>query len=285
MKYIVAVSGGVDSVVLLDMLVQGSLQDLALQKGDELIVAHFDHGIRPDSAADERFVQALAQTYNLTYEGRREELGKHASEAQARERRYAFLRDLADRHKAQIMTAHHQDDLIETIAINIERGTGWRGLAVFTAPDIHRPLLGKTKAELYNYACAHGLEWVEDETNSTDAYLRNRLRRKLHTGLKTSTRKKVIDYWKHQSQLRTNIEAEDKKVLGDATRLSRHFFIHIDEMVAGELLRTALAFAITRPQTTRLLHAIKTAKSGTTMEIGADHIVRFTLRDFIVETP
>ena len=85
--YIVAVSGGVDSVVLLDMLAK---------KGEhELVVAHFDHGIRPESDADARFVWALAQCYGLPCEVRREELGAGASEELARARRYAFLRDIA----------------------------------------------------------------------------------------------------------------------------------------------------------------------------------------------
>ena len=87
MKYIVAVSGGVDSVVLLDML--GKIP------GHELVVAHFDHGIREDSARDAQFVASLAHERGLIYAGKREELGANASEALARERRYGFLRELA----------------------------------------------------------------------------------------------------------------------------------------------------------------------------------------------
>lgn len=68
MKLIVAVSGGVDSVVLLDMLVRAGQ--------DGLVVAHFDHGIRDDSAADARFVEGLAVSYGLSFEMRREELGQ-----------------------------------------------------------------------------------------------------------------------------------------------------------------------------------------------------------------
>src|SRR5690606_26701133 len=106
MKYIVAVSGGVDSVVLLDML--------SKKTEHELIVAHFDHGIRPDSHEDAAFVQKLAQRYGHTFEMKREELGAYASEATARERRYAFLGALAKKHQAAVMTAHHLDDLVET---------------------------------------------------------------------------------------------------------------------------------------------------------------------------
>ena len=137
MRYVVAVSGGVDSVVLLDMVAQ----EVAPQR---LIVAHFDHGIRPESADDAAFVKSLAKQYGLTFETKREELGANASEELAREHRYAFLRDVAKRYSATIMTAHHADDIIETIAINMTRGTGWRGLAVLDSPGIERPLLDKT---------------------------------------------------------------------------------------------------------------------------------------------
>src|SRR5690554_6827257 len=103
MKYIVAVSGGVDSMVLLDMM---------HSRGDaEIIVAHFDHGIREDSAEDAEFVAKAAEGYGYLFESTREELGKNASEALAREKRYAFLRDLAKKYDAQIVTAHHLDDL------------------------------------------------------------------------------------------------------------------------------------------------------------------------------
>jgi tRNA(Ile)-lysidine synthase len=94
-------------------------------------------------------------------------------------RRYEFLRRVAERHDATIATAHHEDDVVETIAINLTRGTGWRGLAVLNSPDVVRPLLKVKKSQLYEYALKRGLEWVEDETNLTDAYLRNRLRSRL----------------------------------------------------------------------------------------------------------
>lgn len=280
MKYVVAVSGGVDSVVLLDMLVRGKLQ-----KPEKIIVAHFDHGIRDVSAADARFVEALARKYGLDFEQASVKLGKNTNEAEAREKRYKFLRTVAKKYKAVIVTAHHQDDLIETIAINLQRGTGWRGLAVLGATEISRPLLGMRKSELYDYATTHNLEWVEDETNASDTYLRNRLRRKLNGKLSDASRKSLISLWEKQLSLRSDIETEDKKLLGDSSPFSRYFFTHVDEETASELLRVGLGFAITRPQAIRLLHAIKTAKPGTAVEIGAGHTVRFTARDFIVETP
>ena len=272
MKYIVAVSGGVDSVVLLDMLIRSSEH--------EIIVAHFDHGIRPDSAADARFVAGLADRYNLKYEIAREELGENASEAMAREHRYKFLRSIAISHGARLVTAHHQDDLIETIAINLLRGTGWRGLAVLGNREIERPLLDMTKEQIYEYALSRGLEWVEDETNQSDKYLRNRVRRQIG-GIKKSLASELVTLWSAQQSLVAEIDEQTGKL----PLSSRYFFTMIDDSVAIELLRALLLqnnLSLTRPQRARLLHAIKTAKLGDRFEAGQGVRIQFTLREFIV---
>src|SRR5688572_27728765 len=121
-KYIVAVSGGVDSMVLLHLLSQHSQS--------ELIVAHFDHGIRPDSAEDRKLVEKTAKKYGLEFVYREGELGPGASEAEAREARYGFLQIIKVKHNAKaIVTAHHQDDMLETAIINMLRGTGRKGLS------------------------------------------------------------------------------------------------------------------------------------------------------------
>jgi tRNA(Ile)-lysidine synthetase-like protein len=278
MKYVVAVSGGVDSVVLLDMLVKESEH--------ELLVAHFDHGIRDDSAADARFVEGLAARYGLAFVTRREELGKTASEEQARTRRYRFLNQVTARQGARLVTAHHQDDLIETITINLSRGTGWRGLAVFNGGPVVRPLLARTKAELYDYALTHNLEWVEDETNASDRYLRNRLRRRLAQSFRGSSRQALLKLWHEQTVLRQAIDQETANLLSPGVRTSRHFFTQIDEASASELLRALLLknrAGLTRNARLRMLQAIKTAQAGTRLQPGAGIEVEFTRRDFIVK--
>ncbi len=278
-RYIVAVSGGVDSVCLLDMLVAESQH--------ELIVAHFDHGIRPESDADARFVEGLAKKYGLVCETRREELGERASEELARERRYLFLRELAEKYDATIATAHHRDDAVETIAINLYRGTGWRGLAVFGGTEIYRPLMAKTKADMRHYALAHNLEWVEDETNAEDRYLRNRIRRRL-AGLTHAPKDELLKLWKDQLALKDAIDIEVTQLLGGTNSNSRHFFTQIDETVASELLRCLLLahrVSLTGPQRHRLLHAIRVAKPGTVFQAGSGASISFTSTTFIVETP
>lgn len=273
MKYVVAVSGGVDSAVLLDMLAKNT--------NNEIIVAHFEHGIRGEtSKADARFVEALAAKYGVQYEQICGNLGPSASEEAARTKRYEFLKEVAARYDARLITAHHYDDILETIAVNLSRGTGWRGLAVFGDESIERPLLGMTKNEIYQYAVANELEWVEDETNLTDKYLRNRLRRKLQT-LSPFTRYQLVTLYKRQTEVRNEIDTELNNFLSS----SRYFLIMVEEPVALELLRALLRLknlSLTRPQLRRLLLAIKTAKTGDIFQAGGGVTIRFTLQEFIV---
>lgn len=274
-RLLVAVSGGVDSVVLLDMLVK--------RGNNELSVVHFDHGIREESGEDARFVEGLARRYSLPFFTRREELGEKASEGIARERRYAFLRELAKEQQATIVTAHHADDVIETIAINCLRSESWRGLAVLGAEDIQRPLLSLSKKELYIYAMKHGLEWVEDKTNASDAYLRNRVRKRLAKGLTVTSRQRLLELWKRQAELKEGIDLEGEALTRGT--LSRYFFTMIDFREAVELLRQV----VLRKTDVSLLYsqaeygalAIRTAKPGAIIELGEGVILEFSRGEFI----
>lgn len=281
MKYLVAVSGGIDSVVLLHKLVQ--------ENEHELIVAHFDHGIRDDSADDARFVGGLASQYGLPFVTRREELGKQASEEQARARRYEFLHEQADKHQATIVTAHHAGDVIETIAINLTRGTGWRGLAVLSGGRMIRPLLSLVKSEIRDYALEHRLEWVEDSTNASDDYLRNRLRHNALATLPAKTRQQILKLWQQQCQLKQEIDRELTLFLRQDNTYDRHFLTQIDQPTAEELLRAMIAAAHTgvptRPQAQRALLAVKTARPGTIHHVGAKVSLAFTARTFVVRAP
>ena len=274
MNYLVAVSGGVDSVALLDMMAKAD---------HRLIVAHVDHGIRPDSAADARFVEALAGRYKLPFVSTRFELGAGASEEQAREARYQFLFEEAKKFNAEIVTAHHRDDLVETIAINLARGTGWRGVAVLARSGIHRPLLPLTKAKLYDYALKHRLEWVEDSTNGSLDYQRNRLRGVLKTMLDQRSAEELAILRARQLQLAHDIEREAARFVENHAG-SRHFLTVLEHEVALELLGSMMKAACNikpiRPQLERALLAIKTAKPGSFHDVGDGIKMRFTSRNY-----
>lgn len=276
MNYLVAVSGGVDSVVLLDMLAKTD---------HRLVVAHVDHGIRgKESAADARFVRELARQYRLPFVTTELKLGARASEERAREGRYAFLFDQAKRHRAVVVTAHHCGDMIESVAVNLSRGTGWRGLAVLDRDNVWRPLLAFTKQQLYDYATARRLEWVEDETNRTETYLRNRLRRRIDPAGAAAVGAELARLRARQLQLRRDIDHEVARVISGAAG-SRYFMGQIDEKVAMELLGAQLALVKARPIRPRLvraLHAIKVGKPGTRYDVGDGMIITLTARKYQV---
>jgi tRNA(Ile)-lysidine synthetase-like protein len=203
LKYIVAVSGGVDSAVLLDKL--------ARQHKADLVVAHFDHGIRPDSAKDREFVKQLAKNYGLAFEYAEGKLGPDSSEAKARAARYKFLNKVKSKYRADaIVTAHHQDDIIETAIINILRGTKRKGLSSLSSqPGLLRPLLDDTKFTIVKYATGHKLSWREDPTNQDTKYLRNYVRLVLIPKLDradSNWRAKFLAQLQQGSQLNRKIE-------------------------------------------------------------------------------
>lgn len=272
---VVAVSGGVDSVVLLDMLSKTDAR---------LVVAHVDHGIRgKESAADARFVAALAKQYGLPHVSTELSLGANASEEQARLGRYEFLFAEAKKYNAVVATAHHQDDLVETVALNLTRGTGWRGLAVLNRNDIQRPLIGLSKQQLYSYALAHRLEWVEDATNQSDAYLRNRLRAAIaKADIDVAA---VAALRAGQLQLRREIE-QLATALAQKQAGSRYFLNMLDEPVAIELLGAILQHETgrrpARPQLLRALHAVKVAAAGSSAQVGDGITLEFTARNYRV---
>ncbi|MBB1564255.1 tRNA lysidine(34) synthetase TilS [Candidatus Saccharibacteria bacterium] len=277
MRRLIAVSGGVDSVVLLNTILRHGQ--------DEVAVAHFDHGIRSESAADARFVAGLAHRYDVPYITRREELGVAASEDVARQRRYQFLFDAAARWGGRVTTAHHQDDVIETVALNLQRGTRWRGLAAMGDQRIERPLLEWTKQDIYDYALRHRLEWVEDATNQSDAYLRNQLRRQLHMKLTDQQRAALGQLWHQQRQLCREIDQETLRL---SSRLgSRYFWTHIPVDPARELLHREVqrltGVSLLSAQLDRLLIAIKTGRAGTVWQPAANVRVKLSVKSVTIK--
>lgn len=271
--YVVAVSGGVDSVVLLDLLSQRPELDL--------IVVHFDHGIRDDSADDLEFVKSLAEKYGFRFESKREELGSLASEELARSRRYNFLRTIAKKYSAKLITAHHADDVIETIAINLLRGTGWRGLAVLDS-DVIRPLTDMTKSEILDYANIHQLSWHEDSTNLSDKYLRNRIRQKLKN-FDNDKKRQLLGLWAQQKYLKKHIDQEVKWAVKKDVHYERKMFADIDEIEAIEYLRYIVDSRLTRPQLHYLLNRIKTSLPNKICQAGNGVNIKFSSRNFTVE--
>jgi tRNA(Ile)-lysidine synthase len=171
---IIAVSGGPDSVALLDLLAR--TRDL---HGLDLVVAHLDHGIHPESSRVADQVRALAASYALPFEGGKLALGSSAGETLARARRYAWLEAVRRRRGADlIFTAHHADDQVETVLMRVLAGSGPAGLAGMLPAHgkLVRPLLPFRRAELERHLEEAGLAAWLDPANVDSRHLRSWIR-------------------------------------------------------------------------------------------------------------
>jgi len=173
-RVLVAASGGADSTALLAALHEADL-------GLELAVAHFDHGLRPDSALDAEHVVKLAKRLGLECRVRRWRAAKKG-EARAREARYDFLyKTVADGDIERIALGHTREDQIETVLVNLVRGAGLDGLGGMEVLDgpLWRPFLDLDHGLLRAYLTARGIAWREDSTNEDPALARNLIRREV----------------------------------------------------------------------------------------------------------
>lgn len=180
-KLLLAVSGGVDSVVLCE---------LCQQAGYDFVIAHCNFNLRgPESDRDEQFVKKLGAKYGKEVLVKHFDTKKYASDTKlsiqeaARELRYSWFTELLEGFEkpALLITAHHADDNIETVLMNFFRGTGLYGLAGIPAMNgkTRRPLLPFSKKELLDFASQLQLEFVEDSSNADSHYTRNYFRNEL----------------------------------------------------------------------------------------------------------
>ncbi len=188
-RYLVGVSGGRDSVTLLHWLVRNEFK--------KLIVCHLNHRLRGRSSlADARFVEKLAARYNLEFALGSVDVrafatrNKMSIETAARSVRYSFFAATARKRRARlIFLGHHADDLVETLLLNLFRGSGLAGLAGMREISerrvekvnltIVRPLLRVWRGEIDKYIRVHHLQFREDLSNADLIPLRNRVRRRL----------------------------------------------------------------------------------------------------------
>ena len=171
-RLVLAVSGGRDSMAMLHAAARGAPASVA-------IVATFDHGTGPHAIEAVRHVESQSAALGLAcISGRASQPGK--SEEEWRNARREFLANVARFNDAVVATAHTRDDQLETVVMRVLRDAGARGLAGLNAPaESVRPLLHFTRAELAAYARDVGARWVEDPTNKSPLFFRNRVRRDL----------------------------------------------------------------------------------------------------------
>ncbi len=281
-RWVVAVSGGVDSVVLLDLLYHKFIErNKKVGKNKiELIVAHFDHGIRQESIKDKIFVQKLANDLGLKFVYDKGNLGSNANELIARKVRYEFLHKvLTASNSTGIITAHHQDDILETAIHNLIRGTGRRGMtSLRSTQQIYRPLAKYSKQQIYNYATTNKLTWNEDATNQEVIYTRNYIRHKLLPYFSDAQKQQFTTLINNLRQVNDEIDIVFDELLSrqqTPTTLNRLELINLPYSVSSEFIHAWLRLNnvtnINRKIINRLVVAAKTGKQGRIESINLKH--------------
>jgi len=220
-RLLIAVSGGVDSVVLCE---------LCHQAGYHFEIAHCNFQLRgEESQRDEKFVRSLAEKYQVKIWVRHFDTTDYAAfhklsiQEAARELRYAWFNEILEEHNFSfLLTAHHLDDSIETSLMNFFKGTGIAGLRGILPRQgkIIRPLLFAGKQELQDYALHHSLQWVEDSSNESDKYTRNYFRhqvipfiRKIYPGVEKNLTQNLTRFRDTELLYQQSIEWYKKKLL------------------------------------------------------------------------
>lgn len=214
-RIIACVSGGMDSVFLLY-----NLYHLKKRYNLDIVVAHVNHGVRKTAKRDEDFVRGLAEKMNLEYRVKHIKMNEYAkenkmsSEEAGRLLRYDFFRSLAGKN-AKIFLAHNANDQAETVLYRIIRGTGIKGLCAMEYIDnnLYRPMLDIKRTEIEQYIMENEILYVQDETNFSDIYARNKIRLKIIPYIEENFNDNFVDSLIRLSDIsRDNYDYIDKKV-------------------------------------------------------------------------
>ena len=264
-QVVLAVSGGVDSLVLLDAAA-------AVRDAGSLAVATFDHGTGPHAADAAELVAETSHAAGLAVRVGRADTTIARTESAWRDARWTFLRSVADDLDAVVATGHTRDDQVETVLFRIMRGSGARGLAgLFATSSVARPLLDIPRVDVEAYAVERRLRWIEDPTNRSRLYARNRIRAELLPALRSvcpSIDADLLDLSCRAARWRADIQ----RVVDDA------FEVETDTTDA-RLTVAADAFIDLSPATVAVVWPVLLARLGIAPDWrGIERLARFTNR-------
>mgnify|MGYP001118297335 CR=1 FL=1 len=199
-KIVIGVSGGADSMCLLEML------KISIPFKN-IICAHINHNIREESKSEEKFVKDYCLKNKIIFETITFDKGKY-NESELRKKRYQFFDEIVNKYQAKyLLTAHHGDDLVETILMRLTRGSnlkGYVGIELISKRknyQILRPLLYVTKEEISEYNKTNNIKYVTDVSNFKDDYTRNRYRHNILPFIKNENKNVHLKYLKFSSEL------------------------------------------------------------------------------------
>lgn len=202
---VIALSGGPDSMALSDLL-------LKVRKKIKIVVAHVHHNLRKESDYEKLFVEEYCNRNNLIFEYFRIDGYKNDkfSENEARIKRYNFFKKIIKKYAAKyLLTAHHGDDLVETILMRLSRGSTLKGYSGFSKEStcdtyqILRPLISATKEDIMAYLELNNLEYVIDKTNTDINYTRNRYRTNMLPFFKQENKNIHLKFIKYSELLKS----------------------------------------------------------------------------------
>ena len=236
---VVSCSGGPDSMCLLKNVI-----DLKNELNLKIIVAHINHNVRKESDAEEKMVKEYVSKHKLVFESHK--IDRYSNENfhnEARIIRYDFMRDIIAKYDAKyLLTAHHADDLMETILMRIARGSNLKGYSGFkmisnegTYKAIH-PLINNTKEEIIKYDDENAIPYAIDNTNLSDEYTRNRYRNHVLPFLKAENKDIHLKYLDYSKKI---IEADDfiDEIVNDIYKdIYKNKKLYIDNFLDNKLI-------------------------------------------------
>lgn len=236
---VIGCSGGPDSMALLNVLL-----DIRKKKKISLVCAHVNHNVRKESKDEESFLQDYCKEREVFFESMTiEKYGEDNFHNEARKIRYNFFEEVVNKYQAKyLMTAHHGDDLMETILMRLVRGSTLKGYAGFEKKiekdnyTIVRPLVFVTKEELEQYDKDNDIPFVIDKSNFKGKYTRNRYRKEVLPFLKEEDNKVHKKFLKYSDTLIEYSEYIDKVLKKEINRVYKNNTINISLFLENDLL-------------------------------------------------
>ena len=245
---VVATSGGPDSMALLNILVQ-----IKEKKHLNIICAHVNHNLRAESKAEEKMVQEFCLKNGLSCEIMTiDDYDTSNIENQARTKRYEFFEKIVKKCQAKyLLTAHHGDDLVETILMRLTKGSslkGYQGFGEKTVKKnyiIYRPLITVTKNDILKYCEKEKINYAMDKTNTEDTYTRNRYRKYILPKLKEENKNVHHKFYKfsktlslYDQYINKEVDKYYKKVYQDKLLIDK--FIKLDNLIQIKIIEKIL---------------------------------------------
>ena len=246
---VIGLSGGPDSMCLLNIL-------LSLNKQIKIVCAHINHNIRKESQEELLFIKDYCETRNLTLETttfEKKSATQDFNELELREKRYAFFGQVINKYNGKyLFTAHHGDDLIETVLMRMTRGSnlkGYTGFQIETKKDnykVIKPLIFMTKDDINLYNEENNIPYVTDKTNDEDNYTRNRYRHNILPFLKKENKNIHLKYLKFSRELQKYFKYVDRVVTQEIDKryhrktLDIKEFTRLDKLIQEKIIEYIL---------------------------------------------